>query len=92
MTRAVSRCSSTAAGVNLKLEGATGRAGGSVDVPLTLTASGTAPSTFQLDVTYDASKLTFKSARKGEQFTAANKERDHQHARRRTRFAWWARR
>ena len=74
VTRAVSRCSSTAAGVNLKLEGATGRAGGSVDVPLTLTASGTAPSTFQLDVTYDASKLTFKSARKGEQSTAANKE------------------
>ena len=74
VTQAVSRCSSTAAGVNLKLEGATGRAGGSVDVPLTLNASGTPPSTWQVDVTYDASKLTFKSARKGEQCTAANKD------------------
>jgi hypothetical protein len=60
--------------VALSLSNATGTTGQSLVVPINLAAQGTAaPSTFQSDLSFDSSKLTFTAAQAGTQLTAAGK-------------------
>jgi len=73
VTQSVTACQTTGAAVTLTVEDTTAAAGASVDVPVTLTAT-TAPSTFQYDLAYDNSKLTFVQAKQGDQTKAANKD------------------
>jgi hypothetical protein len=60
--------------VSLALSNGSGGPGGTVEMPVNLTSSGTAaPAEFQLDLSFDAQKLTFASARAGPELVAANK-------------------
>jgi uncharacterized protein (TIGR03437 family) len=60
--------------VTLALGDGNGFAGDAVELPIQLTSVGTpALSTFQLDMSFDPQKLTFKSARVGAQLTASGK-------------------
>ena len=60
--------------VNLSLTNATGAPGQALVVPINLTAQGTAaPATFQTDLNFDQTKLTFTSAQAGTQLTSANR-------------------
>jgi VWFA-related protein len=74
VSRTYSACSASAAGAVLTIENAADRIGSALDVPVTLSATGTAPSTCQLDVGFDPSKVTYNSARKGDQLVNANKD------------------
>lgn len=52
-----------------------GAAGQTVEIPIQLkTSSGPSPSGFALDASFDQQKLTFVSARKGEQLTSSGKD------------------
>lgn len=65
---------SMSASVTLAPSAASGSPGQSMQVPLNLTAQGTAaPAAFQTDVSFDQTKLTFASAQAGAQLTAASK-------------------
>ena len=66
--------SSPANSVSLLVGDGSGSAGQIVEVGIQLTSSGTAnPGGFQLDLSYDATKLAYVSARTGAQATAADK-------------------
>ncbi|NDJ14513.1 MAG: hypothetical protein EBY17_25510, partial [Acidobacteriia bacterium] len=66
--------SSPANSVSLLVGDGSGLAGQTVEVGIQLTSSGTAnPGGFQLDLSYDATKLAYVSARIGAQATAADK-------------------
>jgi len=66
--------SSPANSVSLLVGDGSGLAGQTVEVGIQLTSSGTAnPGGFQLDLSYDAAKLAYVSARTGAQATAADK-------------------
>jgi hypothetical protein len=73
-TRTYSRCSSSASGAVLTLESTSGRTGAAIDVPVTLNATGTAPSACQLDVGYDPARLTYNSVKRADQLINANKD------------------
>jgi len=73
VTQSITACQSSGSAVTLKVESTTAAPGASVDVPVTLTAT-TAPSTFQYDLAYDNSKLTFVQAKQGDQTKAASKD------------------
>jgi hypothetical protein len=57
--------------VMLSAAAAAGAPGQSVQVPVSLSLAGTAPSSFQIDLSFDATKLTFVAASAGAQLTAA---------------------
>jgi hypothetical protein len=60
--------------VTLSLSSATGAPGQTLVVPINLAAQGTAaPATFQSDLSFDQTKLTFASAQAGTELTSAGK-------------------
>jgi sugar lactone lactonase YvrE len=60
--------------VMLAVGAGTGTTGQTVEIPIQMTATGTAsPATFQADLSFDPAKLTFASARIGAQATSAGK-------------------
>jgi hypothetical protein len=66
--------SSMTSSVSLSLASASTSPGATVQIPLNLTSLGTAlPATFQMDLSFDTSKLSFASAQIGTQLTNAGK-------------------
>jgi hypothetical protein len=65
---------SMTASVTLSPAVAKGASGAALQVPINLTSQGTAaPATFQTDLSFDQTKLSFTSAQAGAQLTLANK-------------------
>jgi len=65
---------SMASSVSLAVSSGTESPGQTVQIPISLTSSGTAaPTTFQVDLAFDTTKLTFASATCGAALTSANK-------------------
>jgi hypothetical protein len=63
------------AAITLAVGDGNGFAGDTVEIPIRITSAGTpAAASFQLDLSFDQANLTYKSARAGEQLTAAGKE------------------
>jgi VWFA-related protein len=76
VTRTVNKCGAAGgtASVGLVVQSGSGKPGGTVEIPVTLNALGTAPAAFQLDLGYDNSKVTFTSSRPGDQLVVASKD------------------
>ncbi|MCX6023478.1 MAG: cohesin domain-containing protein [Chloroflexi bacterium] len=65
---------SVGGGSGLSLKDTVGAAGGTIEVPLSLTSGGASVAAFQVDLSFDPQLFTYTSVRKGDGLTAASKD------------------